>query len=141
MKRRLCRLLVAAYPPLHRKEFGSEMLWILDQPGEATLRCLLDLTMSLLRQRMGRTEIWRWPVIAVFAVMPFYIGLWLLNFMLRWTKFISVSHEAILFFSSVFVVATTAGLSFFNASLLERRARFRRSRSTGGSRRERPTLP
>jgi len=60
MRRSLYRYLVCLHPAVFRERFGEEMLWIFDEAGgQEERRLLTDAFISLLRQWMLRSGIWR----------------------------------------------------------------------------------
>lgn len=76
MIRRVYRYLVQAHPRAFRLQFEEEMLWIFDQaagsPGVASL--FADAGISLARQWLIRSSLWKWLVASVVAVVPLIIA-------------------------------------------------------------------
>ena len=72
MIRGLYRCLVWMHPAAFRLRFEEEMLWIFDEAAGAwgTASLLRDASVSLLRQWFLRSELWRWVVAAIGAVVP-----------------------------------------------------------------------
>jgi hypothetical protein len=72
----LYALLIRLHPPSFRKRFAQEMLWIFDEAanswGAASL--LRDAILSLLRQRLIRSELWKWLVAGIAGVVPLIIA-------------------------------------------------------------------
>ncbi|HEY6443282.1 MAG TPA: hypothetical protein VIY66_08080 [Candidatus Acidoferrales bacterium] len=60
MKRSLYRVLVLLHPQRFRERFGEEMLCIFDEsPPERGARLLVDCLLSLLRQWLLRSGVWK----------------------------------------------------------------------------------
>jgi hypothetical protein len=72
----LYALLISLHPPSFRKRFAQEMLWIFDEAanswGAASL--LRDAILSLLRQWLIRSELWKWLVAGIAGVVPLIIA-------------------------------------------------------------------
>lgn len=63
MMRCLYRGLIALHPSAFKERFGEEMLWIYDESSQRELfHLLVDAFISLLRQRLVRSGIWRFGV-------------------------------------------------------------------------------
>lgn len=76
MIRVLYALLIRLHPLAFRERFGPEMLWIFEEAGNAS-GCgslLGDATVSLLRQRLIRSNLWKWVVAGVAGVVPLLIA-------------------------------------------------------------------
>jgi len=74
--RLLYALLISLHPPSFRKRFAPEMLWIFDEAaiswGAGSL--LRDAMLSLLRQWLIRSELWKWCVAAIVGFIPLIIA-------------------------------------------------------------------
>ncbi len=70
-------LLIRLHPPSFRKRFEQEMLWIFEEAanswGAGSL--LRDAILSLLRQWLIRSELWKWLVAGIAGVVPLMIAL------------------------------------------------------------------
>lgn len=63
MTRTLYRVLISLHPSVFKKRFGEEMLWIYDESSQRELfHLLVDAFISLFRQRLLRSGIWRFGV-------------------------------------------------------------------------------
>ena len=76
MTRTLYRWLVGLHPPAFRLRFGEELLWIFDESSIASgaAPLLYDAFISLLRQWLVRSEMWKWAVAGIAGAVPFLIG-------------------------------------------------------------------
>jgi uncharacterized membrane protein len=76
MTRTLYRWLICLHPPAFRQRFEEELLWIFDEStADASAAPLLcDALISLLRQWLFRSGIWKWVVGGIAAVVPLIIG-------------------------------------------------------------------
>lgn len=72
MVRRLYRCLVWLHPAAFRLRFEEEILWIFDEAadGWGTASLLRDASISLLRQWLLRSQLWKWAVASIAAVVP-----------------------------------------------------------------------
>jgi hypothetical protein len=72
----LYELLISLHPPSFRKRFAQEMLWIFEEAanswGAASL--LRDAILSLLRQWLIRSELWKWLAAGIAGVVPLIIA-------------------------------------------------------------------
>jgi hypothetical protein len=72
----LYALLISLHPPSFRELFAQEMLWIFDEAvnswGAGSL--LRDAILSLLRQWLIRSELWKWFVAGIAGVVPLLIA-------------------------------------------------------------------
>jgi hypothetical protein len=69
-------LLISLHPPSFSERFAQEMLWIFDEAanswGAGSL--LRDAILSLLRQWLIRSELWKWLVAGIAGVVPLIIA-------------------------------------------------------------------
>ncbi len=69
-------LLIRLHPPSFRKRFAQEMLWIFDEAanswGASSLFC--DAILSLLRQWLVRSQLWKWFVAGIAGMVPLIIA-------------------------------------------------------------------
>lgn len=72
MVRRLYRCLVWLHPAAFRLRFEEEMLWIFDEAADSwsTASLLGDASISLLRQWLLRSQLWKWVVAGIAAFVP-----------------------------------------------------------------------
>jgi hypothetical protein len=72
----LYALLISLHPPSFRKRFAQEMLWIFEEAanswGAASL--FRDAILSLVRQWLIRSELWKWLVAGIAGVLPLMIA-------------------------------------------------------------------
>ena len=64
MTRPLYRRLICLHPPAFRLRFEEELLWIFDESSDASgaAPLLYDAAVSLLRQWLMRSGMWKWVV-------------------------------------------------------------------------------
>ena len=76
MIRVLYTLLIRLHPPAFRERFAQEMLWIFEEAGNALggSSLLRDAIVSLLRQWLLRSELWKWLVAGIAGVVPLIIA-------------------------------------------------------------------
>jgi hypothetical protein len=76
MIRRLYRCLVWLHPATFRLRFEEEMLWIFDEGADAwgTESLVLDASVSLVRQWLLRSGLWRWVVAGIAGIIPLIIA-------------------------------------------------------------------
>lgn len=76
MTRTLYRWLIRLHPPAFRQRFGQEFLWIFDESSDGSGAGLLvyDAALSLLRQWLVRSGMWRWVAGGVAGALPLVIG-------------------------------------------------------------------
>jgi hypothetical protein len=68
MRRFLYRALIALHPPRFRERFGDEMLCVFDETGrDRTLRLFADGVLSLVRQWVLRSDLWKMAAGAVIS--------------------------------------------------------------------------
>lgn len=72
----LYALLINLHPASFRKRFAEEMSLIFDEALESWGGCSLlrDAILSLLRQWLIRSELWKWLVAAIAGVVPLIIA-------------------------------------------------------------------
>jgi hypothetical protein len=84
MTRTLYRWLICLHPPAFRLRFEEELLWIFDESrdasGAASLLC--DAVISLLRQWLVRSGMWKWVVGGIAGAVPLLIGFG--SFLFNW---------------------------------------------------------
>jgi len=84
MTRNLYRWLIGLHPPAFRLRFEPELLWIFDESrgasGAAPL--LYDATISLLRQWLMRSGMWKWVLGGIAGALPVVIGFG--SFLFNW---------------------------------------------------------
>jgi hypothetical protein len=85
MNRTLYRWLVGLHPPAFRLRFEQELLWIFDESIEASgaAPLLCDAGISLLRQWLIRSEMWKWALGCIAGALPIVIGFG--SFLFNWT--------------------------------------------------------
>ena len=76
MNRTFYRWLIRLHPPAFRERFEQEFLWIFDESAHATGAGLLmyDAVVSLLRQWLVRSGMWRWVVGGIAGGLPLVIA-------------------------------------------------------------------
>jgi hypothetical protein len=76
MIRTLYGWLIRLHPPAFRRRFGQELLWIFDESSDASgaTPLLTDAAISLLRQWLVRSGIWKWVVGGIAGAVPLLIG-------------------------------------------------------------------
>ena len=76
MTRTLYRWLIYLHPPSFRLRFEPELLWIFDESSNASGAppLLYDAAISLLRQWLTRSGIWKWVVGGIAGAVPLLIG-------------------------------------------------------------------
>ncbi len=84
MTRTLYCWLICLHPPAFRLQFASELLWIFDESRDESgaLPLLHDAVISLLRQWLLRSGIWKWVLGGIAGVLPVVIGFG--SFMFHW---------------------------------------------------------
>lgn len=84
MTRILYRLLVCLHPPAFRLRFKEELLWIFDESRHASgsAPLLYDAGISLLRQRLVRSGLWKWAIGGIAGALPLLIGFG--SFLFQW---------------------------------------------------------
>ncbi len=72
----LYALLIRLHPPAFRERFAEEMLWIFEEAGNAwgAGSLLRDAIVSLLRQWLIRSDLWKWLVAGIAGVVPLLIA-------------------------------------------------------------------
>ena len=76
MTRTVYRWLICLHPPAFRLRFEPELLWIFDESSDASGAASLvyDAAISLLRQWLMRSGIWKWVVGGIAGVVYLLIG-------------------------------------------------------------------
>jgi len=76
MTRTLYRWLVCLHPPAFRLRFEQEFLWIFDESSNASgaTPLLYDAAISLLRQWLMRSGMWKWAIGGIAGVVYLIIG-------------------------------------------------------------------
>jgi len=76
MTRTLYRWLICLHPPAFRLRFEPELLWIFDESsnGSGAAPLLYDAAISLLRQWLMRSGMWKWVVGGIAGVVYLLIG-------------------------------------------------------------------
>jgi hypothetical protein len=74
--RLLYALLIGLHPPSFRKRFRAEMLLIFDEAANLSRAGSLfpDAILSLSRQWLIRSELWKWLVAGIAGVVPLLIA-------------------------------------------------------------------
>ena len=76
MFRTLYRCLIWSHPSAFRLRFEEEMLWIFDEGADAwgTASLFWDACLSLARQWLLRSVLWRWVVATILGFIPLIIA-------------------------------------------------------------------
>jgi hypothetical protein len=76
MVRSLYRCLVRLHPAPFRLQFAEEMLWIFDQVAGTwgTAALVADASISLSRQWLLRSGLWKWVLACVAGMVPILIA-------------------------------------------------------------------
>ena len=84
MNRIFYRWLVGLHPPAFRLRFEQELLWIFDESNGASgaAPLLYDAAISLLRQWLMRSGMWKWLVGGIAGVVYLLIGFG--SFLFHW---------------------------------------------------------
>jgi len=84
MTRTLYRWLVCLHPPAFRLRFAQELLWIFDESSDASggVPLLYDAAISLLRQWLLRSGMWKWVLGGVAGAFPIVVGFG--SFLFNW---------------------------------------------------------
>ena len=72
----LYALFISLHPPSFRERFAQEMLWIFEESanmGDAG-SLFRDAILSLLRQWLIRSELWKWLVAGIAGLVPLIIA-------------------------------------------------------------------
>jgi len=71
MVRSLYRCLVRLHPAPFRLQFAEEMLWIFDEAADTrgTASLFLDASVSVARQWLLRSGLWRWVVAGIGGII------------------------------------------------------------------------
>jgi len=67
----LYALLISLHPPSFRKRFAPEMSWIFEEAATSwgLISLFRDALLSLLRQWLIRSELWKWVVASIGGVV------------------------------------------------------------------------
>jgi len=83
MTRAIYRSLICLHPPAFRLRFEDELLWIYDESTDTSGAALLcDAAISLLRQWLIRSEMWKWFIAGIVGALPLLIGFG--SFLFNW---------------------------------------------------------
>jgi uncharacterized membrane protein len=84
MTRTFYRCLVGLHPAAFRLRFEQELLWIFEESSDASgaLPLLSDAAISLLRQWLMRSGMWKWVVGGIAGAVPIVIGFG--SFLFNW---------------------------------------------------------
>ncbi len=84
MTRTLYRCLVGLHPPAFRRRFEEELLWIFGESrdGFGAAALLYDAAISLLRQWLMRSGMWKWVLGGIVGALPVVIGFG--SFLFQW---------------------------------------------------------
>lgn len=76
MTRTLYCWLIFLHPPAFRLRFEQELLWIFDESTavSSAAHLLYDAVLSLLRQWVLRSGMWKWVVGGMVGALPLIIG-------------------------------------------------------------------
>jgi len=76
MIRNLYRWFIRLHPPAFRLRFEQELLWIFDESrcSSGAVPLLCDAAISLLRQWLVRSGMWKWVLAGVAGALPVLIG-------------------------------------------------------------------
>ncbi len=84
MTRTLYRWLIGLHPPAFRLRFEEELLWIFDEStnGSSAAPLFYDAGISLLRQWLMRSGMWKWVLGAIAGALPILVGFG--SFLFQW---------------------------------------------------------
>lgn len=84
MIRTFYRWLICLHPPAFRQRFEQELLWIFDESSKASgaAPLLYDAVISLLRQWLVRSGMWKWALGGIAGALPVLIGFG--SFLFQW---------------------------------------------------------
>ena len=76
MTRALYRWLICLHPSAFRLRFEPELLWIFDESRDVlgSVPLLYDAVVSLLRQWLMRSGMWKWVLGGIAGALPVVIG-------------------------------------------------------------------
>jgi hypothetical protein len=76
MTRAVYRWFISLHPPPFRLRFEQELLWIFDESSDVSGAgpLLYDAAISVLRQRLLRSGMWKWVVGGIAGAVPVVIG-------------------------------------------------------------------
>ncbi len=128
MIRFLYRCLIWSHPPSFRRNFGAEMLWIFDAEAAHGPWCLVrDGCLSLLRQWVLRSGLWKVPLAACGGLLAPILGLWMLPLLHTGVVGIRVDDDSLgglmvlIAVSSMLVIGMTVTLCVFWLRFFRRR--------------------
>jgi hypothetical protein len=84
MNRTMYRWLICLHPPAFRLRFEQELLWIFDESSDESgaAALLFDAAISLLRQWLMRSGMWKWVLGGIAGAVPVVIGFG--SFLFNW---------------------------------------------------------
>jgi uncharacterized membrane protein len=84
MIRTLYRWLICLHPPAFRQRFEQELLWIFEESCDTSgaTPLLYDAVVSLLRQWLMRSGMWKWVLGGIAGALPVLIGFG--SFLFQW---------------------------------------------------------
>ena len=84
MTRTMYRWIVGLHPPAFRQRFEEEFFWIFDECSDASgaAPLLWDAAISLLRQWLMRSGMWKWVLGGIAGALPILIGFG--SFLFQW---------------------------------------------------------
>ena len=84
MTRTFYRWLVALHTPAFRLRFEEELLWIFDESSDASggVPLVYDAALSLLRQWIMRSGMWKWVLGGIAGAFPIVVGFG--SFLFNW---------------------------------------------------------
>jgi len=85
MTRTLYRWLICLHPPAFRQRFEQELLWIFDESSDESgaAPLLYDAAISLMRQWLMRSGMWKWVLGGIAGAVPLLIGFG--SFLFNWS--------------------------------------------------------
>jgi hypothetical protein len=122
--RTLYRSLVTLHPSAFRRQFGEEMELIFDESGRPP-RLLADISASLLRQWLLRSQLWVYALAAMGGTIPFALGFGFLSAELHWfgvQPHVRIHHAKVVAMSepadAPFLILTTAIALMFISGIM-----------------------
>jgi hypothetical protein len=76
MTRAFYRWLLGLHPAAFRLRFEEELLWIFDESRDASgaIPLLYDAAISVLRQWILRSGMWKWVIAGIAGALPVVVG-------------------------------------------------------------------